>query len=116
MKPDRVVGLRAPSRIPHDDTLFPVNGKRIMLPFLVVEAKKEDGADGFRAIQYQTAFPVRRLLEAQATVEGRDESSEPCLVWFFAYQGEQWRLHVGTRSNNKVVSFGSSAVTQLKLT
>jgi hypothetical protein len=110
MRPDRVVGLRAPSRIPHNDTLFPVTGRRIILPFLVVEAKKEDSAGGFRAIQYQTVFPVRRFLEAQAAVVGQTQSDESCLVWFFAYQGEQWRLHVGTRSRDKVVSLRDLAV------
>ncbi|KAF2181383.1 hypothetical protein K469DRAFT_792564 [Zopfia rhizophila CBS 207.26] len=102
MKPDRVIGLRAPSRIPQNASHFPVTGRRILLPFLVVEAKKEEDAPGFRAIQYQTAFPVRRLLKAQDDLRSREQSSEPCLVWFFAYQGEQWRLHTGTYENDKV--------------
>lgn len=102
MKPDRVIGLRAPSRIPQNASHFPVTGRRILLPFLVVEAKKEEDAPGFRAIQYQTAFPVRRLLKAQDDLRSRELSSEPSLVWFFAYQGEQWRLHTGIRENDRV--------------
>ncbi|KAF1849717.1 uncharacterized protein K460DRAFT_399830 [Cucurbitaria berberidis CBS 394.84] len=101
MKPDRVIGLRAPSYIPQNVTFFPVKARRILLPFLVVEAKKEDGVPGFRAIQYQTAFPVRRLLKAQNDLLGREVSAEPCLVWFFGYQGEQWRLHAGTYRNDR---------------
>jgi hypothetical protein len=70
----------------------------------VVEAKKEENPPGFRAIQYQTAFPVRRFLKAQNNLYNGDLSGEPFLVWFFAYQGEQWRLHVGIHENDKVVS------------
>jgi hypothetical protein len=86
-----------------------------MLPFLVIEAKKEDSAVGFRAIQYQTAFPVRRLLKAQASLGDRDEPCEPCLVWFFAYQGEQWRLHVGTQDKDRVVNLTSLGLGQTML-
>ncbi|KAF2707544.1 hypothetical protein K504DRAFT_535194 [Pleomassaria siparia CBS 279.74] len=100
MRPDRVIGLRAPSRVPKSPSHFPVAGKRILLPFLVVEAKQEV-APGFRAIQCQTAFPVRRLLKAQDDLHDREPSSEPCLVWFFAYQGEQWRLYASTYENER---------------
>ena len=96
MKPDRVVGLRSPVRIPHDANLFPVTGRSILLPFLVVEAKKEQDAPGFRAIQCQTAFSIRRLLLAQESLLSGNPSGEPCLLWFFAFQGEQWRLQICT--------------------
>lgn len=105
MKPDRVIGLRAPSYIARSETHFPARGRdRLFLPFLVIEAKKEKDAPGFRSILYQTAFPVRRFLKAQADIDSRDSSSEPCLVWFFAYQGELWRLYAGTLEHDKVVS------------
>ncbi|KAH7385875.1 hypothetical protein BKA66DRAFT_548583 [Pyrenochaeta sp. MPI-SDFR-AT-0127] len=102
MNPDRVYGLRTSSRLPYDYSNFPVKGRRILLPFLVVEAKRENDAPGFRAIQHQTAFPVRRLLKAQDNVLSRGQLREPSLVWFFAYQGEQWRLHAGALKNDKV--------------
>ena len=106
MKPDQVIGLRAPSYIARSETHFPVEGREsVLLPFLVIEAKREKDAPGFRAILYQTAFPVRRFLRAQADIDSRDASSEPCLVWFFAYQGEHWKLHAGTLDGDKVVSF-----------
>jgi hypothetical protein len=112
MKPDRVVGLRITSRIPHDDSYFPVTGKRILLPFLVVEAKREDDAPGFRSIQYQTAFPIRRFLTAQEELFNKASADWPkqelCLVWFFAYQGEQWRLNACIRKGRKVVSGAKS--------
>jgi hypothetical protein len=105
MRPDAVIGLRSPSSIAWSGTHFPAkNRNSLLLPFLVIEAKKEKDAPGFRSIQYQTAFPVRRFLKAQSDIDSRDTSCEPCLVWFFAYQGEQWRLHAGTLDKDKVVS------------
>jgi hypothetical protein len=79
-----------------------------MLPFLVVEAKREKGAPGFQSILYQTAFPIRRFLKAQNEIDSRDDAAEPCLVWLLAYQGEQWRLHAGTLHGDKTVSNLSS--------
>jgi hypothetical protein len=105
MRPDTVIGLQPPSSIAWSETHFPAKGRNsLFLPFLVIEAKKEKDAPGFRSIQYQTAFPVRRFLKAQSDIDSRDTFSEPCLVWFFAYQGEQWRLHAGTLDHDKVVS------------
>ena len=108
MRPDAVIGLRRPSWMARSEAHFPAkNRNRLLLPFLVIEAKKEKDAPGFRSIQYQTAFPVRRFLKAQSDMDSRDtscEPREPCLVWFFAYQGEQWRLHAGTLHRDKVVS------------
>jgi hypothetical protein len=104
MQPDKVIGLRAPPYIARNELHFPVRGRdKLLLPFLVIEAKKEKDAPGFRSIQYQTAFPVRRFLKAQAEIDSRDSSCEPCLVWFFAYQGDQWRLYAGTLDCNKSV-------------
>jgi hypothetical protein len=74
-----------------------------MLPFLVIEAKKEDGGPGFQAMQFQTAFPIRRFLLAQTNFKRSDASCEPSIVWFFAYQGEQWRLHFCVQDGQKVV-------------
>ena len=47
MKPDRVIGLLAPSNMSHNNSHFPVIGRRILLPFLVLEAKKEGDVPGF---------------------------------------------------------------------
>ena len=105
MTPDLVIGLRAPSYMARNEDHFPVEGREsVLLPFLVIEAKKEKGAPGFRSILYQTAFPIRRFLQAQADMNSRDLSSEPCLVWFFAYQGEIWRLHAAILDGDRVVS------------
>ncbi|KAH7125094.1 hypothetical protein B0J11DRAFT_298105 [Dendryphion nanum] len=95
MTPDRVYGLDvAPQTEPHPD-IFPVVGNSILLPFLVVEAKRGENVPGFRSIQCQSAFPIRRLLKAQHSLFSKDSSTdqETPLVWFFGYQGDQWRLH-----------------------
>ena len=71
-KPDRIVGLGATrellahalatnSMLMHS----PVAEMRVLYPFLLIEAKKERNSPGFRAIEMQTAFPVRRLLQIQ---------------------------------------------------
>jgi hypothetical protein len=115
MKPDRVIGLRNPLRIPYDASLFPVNGREILLPFLVVEAKKEHDAPGFRAVQCQTAFAIRRLLMAQDNLLKQFPSSEPPLVWFFAFQGEQWRLQICTYDDSKAPVVSSLHTSQIHL-
>jgi hypothetical protein len=115
MQPDKVIGLRSWPALPHSEVLFPVAGKTsLLLPFLVVEAKKEDGP-GFRATQNQTAFPIRRFLRAQKDLIGHNPSSEPCLVWFFAYRSDFWRLSGCTLDDKKVVSADCSSNTRVML-
>ncbi len=103
MKPDRVIGLRGLRHMAYNSSQCPLIRKKIFLPFLVIEAKKEANAPGFQAIQQQTAFPIRRLLKAQKELLGNDQNSASCLVWFFAYQGELWRLYICTFEKTKVV-------------
>ena len=106
MRPDLVVGLSAPSKLSHNYELFPVGSRHLLLPFLVVEAKKDDSGVGFRSIQYQTVFPIRRFLKAQAALRESDPTAEPSLVWFLAWQGELWRLSVCIEDGCDVVRFG----------
>lgn len=105
MTPDLVMGLRVSSNVPHIDDYFPVRQTRILLPFLVLEAKKDSGSPSFRSIQHQTAFPIRRFLLAQEEMYSNAPvgSSEPCLVWFFSNRGELWRLTACTREAATVV-------------
>jgi len=105
MIPDLVMGLRVSSDVPHNDDYFPVKRTRILLPFLVLEAKKDSGSPSFRSIQHQTAFPIRRFLLAQEEMYSKVPvgSSEPCLVWFFSNRGELWRLTACTREAATVV-------------
>jgi hypothetical protein len=115
MKPDRVIGLSMNDRyrgyiesssveLSHS----PVKNLQLMYPFLVLEAKRENGAPGFRSVEAQTAFPLRRFLRIQDELQRASENNvelDP-LVWFFAFQGEEWRLYSAVLDKNKtVVSF-----------
>lgn len=108
MKPDLVYGLKDTLRVPQSDFLFPVRDRGLLLPFLVLEAKKEHSSSGFTAIQHQTALPIRRFLKAQEEFRSRDSCKEPSLVWFFANQGDVWRLHMGIWKRDQVVSLNST--------
>lgn len=140
MKPDRVIGLninegmrdclkRSQWNLEHT----PLKGIEMVYPFIVVEAKKERHAPGFRSIERQTAFPIRRLLHVQDELTNKflESRYEPPLVWFFAYQGEEWRLYAGvlpsrtmpvshsvdqkealvSRASNRRISLSSDSIT-----
>jgi hypothetical protein len=112
MTPDRIVGLKKTSKIREYinsslmNNLFhdPVEGDDLIYPFLVIEAKRERNAPGFRSVERQTAFPIRRLLRVQEDLRRarQSESFDP-LVWFFANQGEEWRVYAATMHNGKSV-------------
>ena len=112
-RPDRVVGLYNTNRfqaminscspnLKHS----PVEGRRqLIYPFIVLEAKRERDAPGFRAVEEQTAFFVRRFLKLQDDLRiARGGNIDP-LVWFFASQGEEWRLYGGILEDDRVVIF-----------
>lgn len=103
MRPDRVVGLRKTERFqrniassPAQLNHCPVRDVDMLYPFLVVEAKRENDAPGFRSVERQTAFPLRRFLKLQDALKTASSKNLDPLVWFFAYQGEVWRLYAGT--------------------
>ncbi|PVI00855.1 hypothetical protein DM02DRAFT_728324 [Periconia macrospinosa] len=104
MNPDRVIGLEAPWWMRNDrGAYFPYFEKPLLLlPFLVIEAKKEKSAPGFRSVLCQSAFPIRRFLKIQDAERKDKTSCEPWLVWFFAYQGESWRLYGCILENQRV--------------
>jgi hypothetical protein len=116
-KPDRVYGLRLTNRLERllertedkraaaggrmigesiKSTPFRLDGKPIVFPFLVLEAKSEKGKYSFSDIEAQTAFTIRTLLTLQEDLRvaaGEDSEWETGpLVWFLAYKGEQWRV------------------------
>jgi hypothetical protein len=74
-----------------------------MYPFLVLEAKRENGAPGFRSVEAQTAFPIRRFLRIQDELQRASNIELDPLVWFFAFQGEEWRLYSAILDENKLV-------------
>lgn len=107
MNPDRVIGLKSNIR-PSSSSIkcsSPIIGREILYPFLVMEAKKELDAPGFLSIQKQTAFTIRRCLHVQQSLRPAFESvGEPFMVWFIAWQGEDWRVYAGVEHQAKVVS------------
>lgn len=67
----------------------------LLFPFLILEAKSEGSAQGFDAIQTQTAFPIWALLRLQEDLHSRATDAElgtSPLVWFFANRGDAWRV------------------------
>ncbi|KAJ5263549.1 hypothetical protein N7478_011154 [Penicillium angulare] len=74
---------------------FKPEGKPLLYPFLIIEAKSSKGADRGE-VNMQTAFVIRRLLKVQldlklATGEENQWESGP-LVWFLAWRGEIWEI------------------------
>lgn len=111
MRPDRVVGLSRTIGFQNDIASSPlelnhcpVSGMDNMLyPFLVVEAKREEDAPGFRSVERQTAFPIRRFLKLQNALQKAGSKNLDLLVWFLAYQGEVWRVYAGTLVDSNLV-------------
>ena len=109
MKPDRVIGLSMNDRYRGHIRSFPVNlshspvrkWQHLIYPFLVLEAKRENDAPGFRYVETQTAFPIRRFLRIQDELHTASGVKIVPLVWFFAFQGEEWRLHAAILDDKK---------------
>lgn len=110
MRPDRVVGLfmtesfkKYTALCPPDITHSPFKDGKLLYPFLVMEAKPEKDNPGFESVEAQTSFPLRKLLKLQENLRiNRGVDLDP-LVWFFAFQGEEWRLYAGTLQDSAVV-------------
>ncbi|KIX02792.1 uncharacterized protein Z518_08734 [Rhinocladiella mackenziei CBS 650.93] len=104
-KPDRVIGL-GPSRSLDYYTRFrgnthsPFNGGDVFYPFIVIEAKPEAGP-GFKSIERQSAFSVRTCLRLQQKLQTDTRIPHQCLVWFFAFQGEEWRLYAALPAEHR---------------
>jgi hypothetical protein len=74
-------------------------GSALLFPFLVLEAKREKGAESFGQIEIQSAFPIQYALQLQQDLlntrgNTMDVPGGP-LVWFLAYRGENWRVYAG---------------------
>lgn len=116
-RPDRILGLRETAKIrmlldqsPRDlsyndarkirDLLqcspFKWQPDPLLFPFLVLEAKADSAQDSFLDIRYQTAFPVKRLLDLQCDLQSRvtrlEQIPQP-LVWFLGYRGSDWKIY-----------------------
>lgn len=95
---DRVIGLLAPSKMHHNSSYYPIEEKPILLPFLVIEATKEEDSVEFRAI-HRAAFSILRFVKAQSKLH----NDEACLVWFLTHCDADLYLHAGTYTGGELV-------------
>lgn len=69
-------------------------GEPLLFPFLMMEAKSEEGG-GFSKSAIQTSLPIWSLLKGQERLSELgthfDELGGP-LVWYIAYLGEKWSI------------------------
>jgi hypothetical protein len=76
----------------------PTGEHNTIFPFMVAEAKKEDG-DDWDYVYAQTVFPVYTMLSLQwrllssNAANGHRLEFDP-VVWFYAYRGQHWRLYL----------------------
>lgn len=79
----------------------------VLYPFIVVEAKSEKAPDSWGSVERQSAFAVRTCLQLQKNLRRETEVDElQCLVWFFAFKGEEWRLYAAVPDQMDTVSVG----------
>lgn len=72
-----------------DNTIF---------PFMVAEAKKEDG-DSWDFTNFQTVFPIYTMLSVQWRLLSASLANDSAVefdptVWYYAYRGSHWKLHL----------------------
>ena len=72
-------------------------GKRLLFPFLVMEAKSGKGGSDFDEIEIQTAHPIMNLLMLQHELQQIESNKMAVpggpLAWFLANVGEKWRVY-----------------------
>jgi hypothetical protein len=111
-KPDRVFGLMKDGALKnycsidtqHAVRHSPFKDSSLLYPFLVIEAKREGGGPGFESIETQTAFPIREFLTIQDDLRKRTGVHRDPLLWFMAYEGDEWRLSACIIHEEKFVS------------
>jgi len=110
-KPDRVVGINRTrsleqfcGALPHLRHSPFRDAAHILYPFLVVESKPGGQTAGFDEIEIQTAFPLRNCIMLQHQLQQASAVALSPLVWFMAYQADEWRLSACIWKENKMVS------------
>lgn len=82
---------------------FHRRGDPLLFPFLILEAKVEEGR-GFTNCGVQTSLPIWTLLQGQEQLTELggpwDELGGP-LVWYIAYLGDNWRISGCFIANDK---------------
>lgn len=75
----------------HQDT----GAETLLFPFLLLEAKREEDAEGFQSTEMQTAMPIRHALSLQYELAKLVQRCGNSLelpggpfAWFFAYCGD----------------------------
>lgn len=109
-KPDRILGLRKTNEIKallkaNSDITSAVTkaGTDLVFPFLVLEAKSEKDTDGFEAIERQTAFPIRAMVNIQKALESVSAVPVDPLVWYVANRGDEWRVYACVPERSRIV-------------
>jgi hypothetical protein len=86
------------------------DAEHILFPFLILEAKSEIQTPGFTAIEKQTAFPIKRLVDIQKSLRKRRQEPEGnSLVWFLAFSGDEWRVYACVPRGDETVRFFEEA-------
>lgn len=109
----RATSFERPLRETIEFSPFNQESEPLLYPFLVMEAKKSDGA-GRKITELQTAFVLRRLLKLQLDLEvvTKEETmwhTGP-LVWFLAHRGENW--YVSAAFTEPIEHSGTQFVSQ----
>lgn len=111
--PDTVIGLgQTPSFAEYAPLMklrhSPFEPANVLYPFMVLEAKSEKAPDSWGSIERQSAFALRTCLKLQKNLQ-RDTGVElQCLVWFFAFKGDEWRLYAAVPEQEDTVSVDTS--------
>lgn len=77
-----------------ETTVAKHKNKLLLFPFLVIEAKAEDG-EGLHVCDIQTAFPIWKMLKIQEELQektGKSLNYGCPLLWYIAYQGTNWEV------------------------
>ncbi|KIX01939.1 uncharacterized protein Z518_07878 [Rhinocladiella mackenziei CBS 650.93] len=75
----------------HELRHSPFKNSDLTYPFLIVESKREGEGPGFEYAEAQSAFPIRICLRLQEQLKQVSGQHLVPLVWFLAYQGDEWR-------------------------
>jgi hypothetical protein len=115
-KPDNVWGLRKTRSVAqyrsefarrhdsHELRHSPFKNSDLTYPFLIVESKREGEGPGFEYAEAQSAFPIRTCLRLQEELKQVSGQHLVPLVWFLAYQGDEWRAAACIVDDGKYVS------------
>jgi hypothetical protein len=87
-----------------------IGGRKLLFPFLVMEAKSNRGGSDFDEIEIQTGLPIRNLLILQHQLQQAECNKMKVpggpLAWFLANVGPTWRVYgcyvtfIGMNSNH----------------